>query len=388
MTTQETQDYGTFDFGLTEAEEGRAKKLHDESIIVDLLFQGPVGYRGFTEEMRKTLDADWDSHPDPVRGYALAHALPVRQALAGQFDAYEDTWRASGVTGGNVQVSVGVDEALYSYGLAVAQFDGFPWLVKATKGADFARAKAEGKAAGYVSTQNSEGIDAKLISLQAGYDHGLRMMGLTYNTMNNAGSGCTERTDAGVSNFGASLIRRLNELGVIVDTAHSGRQTTLDCCALSERPVVASHCSAAGVYHVDRGKSDEELDAIAGTGGVIGVVAVPFFLSPGTGVSIEAMLDHIDYISSRVGPEHVAIGTDWPLMAPKNVLARALNAMALDMGFRAEHNIDSETNCVGFDDYRDFRNITRGLVKRGYGDDDVAGILGGNFLRVFESVCG
>jgi membrane dipeptidase len=207
--------------------------------------------------------------------------------------------------------------------------------------------------------------------------------------MNAAGSGCTERVDAGVSHFGAAIIRRLNELGVIVDTGHSGKQTTLDCCHLSERPVVASHASAGGLYEIDRAKSDEELDAIAATGGVIGVVAVPFFLAPGPApVTIDAMLDHIDYIARRVGWEHVAIGTDWPLQSPKTVLERSLTPMVSGMGFRPEHNISPCTNTVGFDDYGDFPNITRGLVARGYADEQVRGIIGSNFLRVFEAVCG
>jgi membrane dipeptidase len=388
MADDPGETFGTFDFGLTPAEEARAAKLHAESIVIDLLFQGPIGYRSYTDDMRKELDADWDAHHDPGRNYEMSQTLPIRKALAGEFDGFEAVWRASGITAGNRQAGVEPNEALTNYGITIAQFDGLPWLVKALRAADIRRAKAEGKVAGFVSTQNSEGVDSKMYVLRAAYEFGLRMMGLTYNTMNAAGSGCTERTDAGVSNFGAALIHKMNELGIIVDTAHSGRQTTLDCCTLSERPVVASHSCAEGVYRADRAKSDEELDAIAATGGVIGVVAVPFFLAPGEGVTIDAMLDHIDYIATRVGPEHVAIGSDWPLQSPKEILARALQPMAFDMGFRPEHNIDSVKNVVGFDDYRDFVNVTRGLVKRGYTDEQISGIIGGNFLRVFESVCG
>jgi len=85
----------------------------------------------------------------------------------------------------------------------------------------------------------------------------------------------------------------------------------------------------------------------------------------------------------------VAIGTDWPMWYPKAYLPRALSSAALvKIGFRDEHNIQPTENLVGFDDYRDFPNITRGLVKRGYSDDQIKGILGENFLRVFEAVCG
>jgi membrane dipeptidase len=213
------------------------------------------------------------------------------------------------------------------------------------------------------------------------------MVGLTYNMQNTVGGGCTERTDTGVSNLGAALIAKMDELGMIVDTSHSGRQTTLDACELSERPVVASHTSAAGLYEVDRGKSDEELRALAETGGMIGIVAVPPFLGPGPGVTIEAMLDHIDYVARLVGWRHVGIGTDWPLQASRPTLEAVYLPMSWEMGFRPEHNL-SIANLVGFDDYRDYPNITRGLVGRGYDDEQIRGILGENFLRVFEEVCG
>jgi membrane dipeptidase len=137
----------------------------------------------------------------------------------------------------------------------------------------------------------------------------------------------------------------------------------------------------------DRAKTDEELRALAGTGGVVGVVAVPFFLGPGEDVTIGAMLDRIEYIANLVGWQHVAIGTDWPLQMTRPALAR-IAELEGQYGFRPEHRISWTTNLIGFDDYRDFPNITRGLVRRGYSDEQVRGILGEDFLRVFDDVCG
>jgi membrane dipeptidase len=375
--------FGRYDFGLTAEQEERAARLHRDSIVIDMLFQGPLGYRAYDEAMLERIAAVAGDRPEEQ--YEAAVVEPIRAALRGEFPEFEQTWVESGITAGNRQAG-----PLPAAGFAAVQmqFDGFPWLVKALSADDIRQAKADGRRAGFISTQNTEGIDPKLRGLQDGYDLGLRMLGLTYNMQNAVGGGCTERTDTGISNFGAKLIARCDELGIIVDTGHSGRQTTLDACELSSNPVVASHTSAGGLYLVDRAKSDEEIRAIAETGGVVGVVAVPFFLASGQGVTIEAMLDHIDYISNLVGWQHVGIGTDWPLQSDKKTLAAALLAMCFEMGFRPEHNIEGETNVIGFDDYRDFPNITRGLVSRGYSDDQIAGILGGNFLRVFEKVCG
>lgn len=116
-------------------------------------------------------------------------------------------------------------------------------------------------------------------------------------------------------------------------------------------------------------------------------MTVPFVLAAGEGVTVEAWLDHVDYVADLVGWQHVAIGTDWPLHRPKAILRR-LGDLDARIGFGREDRIDWPTNLIGFDDYRDMPNLTRGLVSRGYTDEQVAGILGLNFLRVFEAVCG
>jgi membrane dipeptidase len=379
-TEAQTSDFASYDFGLDEAEEARAWRIHKESVIVDMLFQGPCGYRSYTKlaagEPSGNHAAEWVARKE----------LPIRLALAGDLPDFHECWLGSGITAGNRQAAFSPPYDSW-FALAQAQFDRLPWLVKALTAKDVRDAKANGCIAGYVSTQDTEGIDRELVRLQRAYDVGTRMIGLTYNMQNAVGGGCTERTDTGVSNFGAKLIARMDELGMIVDTAHSGRQTTLDACVLSERPVVASHTSAASLLVVDRAKSDEEIEAIAETGGVIGVYAVPFFLASGAGVTIDAMLDHIDYICALVGWQHVGIGTDWPLQADRHSLETIFLQYMNEVGFRPEHNVGTE-NLIGFDDYRDFPNITRGLVKRGYSDEQIQGILGENFLRVFEAVCG
>jgi membrane dipeptidase len=375
-----SEQFGVYDFGLSPDQEQRARRLHAESVIVDMLFQGPCGYRTYAG-----LDLPARSG-DRTNDMLVIRDLPVHSALAGECDDFYDCWAGSGMTAGNRQATFGPPYDSW-FSLNQAQFDLFPWLVKALVAADVRRAKAEGKIAGFVTTQDTEGIDRKLNAVQVAYDFGMRMVGLTYNMQNAVGGGCTERTDTGVSNLGAALISRMDELGMIVDTSHSGRQTTLDACELSERPVVASHTSAAGLYEVDRAKSDEELTALAETGGVIGIYAVPFFLAPGDGVTIEVMLDHVDYVARLVGWRHVGIGTDWPLQADTDTLENVFLPSTSETGFRPEHNL-SVANLVGFDDYRDFPNITRGLVSRGYDDEQIRGILGENFLRVFESVCG
>jgi membrane dipeptidase len=211
---------------------------------------------------------------------------------------------------------------------------------------------------------------------------------LTYNQMDNIGVGCTERVDAGLSMFGVEVVKHCNAIGMIVDVSHCGHLTTLDACRRSTKPVNANHTAAKSLFAHVRGKSDEALRAIAGTGGVIGVVAAPPFLTAEASPTIEHMLDHIDYIATIVDWRHVALGTDWPLQAPDELLKQIFRAAAYSIGFRDEHQLDVTKRLIGFDDCRDLPNITRGLVKRGYSDEQIRGILGENALRVFRDVCG
>lgn len=377
-----------WDYGLDSTQEERAQRLHEESIIVDMLFQGPVGAAVFTDEMSKHVVADYERDHDAYRNMFWTMRLPTRMAVRGELPEYKAWWDASGITAGSRGLADrSMADVLWDLAMQTFQFDHFDWLLKALCAEDIRRAKVDGKHAGFLSLQNTVALGRDLDNLNLLHEFGLSMLQLTYNSMNFVGAGCTERTDAGLSSYGAKFIERMNELGIIVDTGHCGRQTTLDACEVSRSPVVASHTSAERISGRARSKSDEELEAIAGSGGVIGIVACPEFLSAEPGATIEDFLDHIDYVVNLVGCGHVGIGTDWPLQMDEWSSRKLVEEVAPETGFRPEDEISDEM-LIGFDDYREFINITRGLVSRGYSDKEIADILGENFLRVFEQVCG
>jgi membrane dipeptidase len=384
----EPETFGDFDFGLSDEDEARALDLHSSAVVIDLLCQGPCGYRAFTDEMDDEIQRHLANGSDLMDAWNYVVELPVRRALAdSDGGSLESCWRSSGVTAGSRERDfVTLRDIVGGLAIAAAQFERLPWFIRATRPEHIVDAKKNGQIAGFVNTQDTLGFGTDLGLLRDAHDLGLVTVQLTYNTANYVGAGCTERRDAGLTHFGVKFVERANELGVIVDTGHCGQRTTHDACAISTRPVIASHTSASGLYEVDRAKSDDEIKAVADTGGVIGVYAVPFFLSPSPEPSIESMLDHVDYISQLVGWEHVAIGTDWPLQMSKWALGAVAQPWTGAFGFRAEHRINCALNLIGFDDYRDFPNITRGLVARGYRDEEIRGILGENFLRVFGDV--
>lgn len=381
---------GLYPFGLSEEQEARALRLHEENINIDLLFQGPLSPSAIPAEISERIQTECEPYKDEPMVYSAMPAKCILKLVAeGQIPAYREEWYASGITAGNRELHLNDAESIItSMGEVQRQFDGADWLIKALTAEDIRRAKREGKKAGIVTAQETDGIGRNLELLDALHAFGLRILQLTYNNQNLVGSGCAEQANGGLSNYGRRFVERLNKLGVIVDTGHCGKQTTLDACALSQAPVIASHTGAEAVYPHMRCKSDEEIRAIAATGGVIGVFAMPWFVHHDPQrTTLDHVLDHIDYMVRLVGADHVGIGTDWPMSDTLWSLIYFKEHVAPKLGFAKGDGPSSET-VAGLERYGYFINFTRGLVARGYSDGDIARIMGGNWLRVFEQICG
>lgn len=382
--------FGRYAFALDERSDAAARELHASALIVDLMFHGPCGYRSFTRAMVQEIADHLEQSGDRLATWEFGVRLPERMALDGRFPELRDCWDASGITAGSRDLSWHSPESgVATFAHAQALYDGLPWLGKALQAADIRAAHERGTHATFLSTQDAGRFGGRPDLVRLAHDVGLRMVQLTYNGRNQYGCGCTVPADEGLTGDGRDLVALLNDLRVIVDVSHCGPQTSRDACAASDAPVVASHTTARAVYDHDRGKSDRELEAVAGTGGVIGICALPAFLGVAGEATIDDLLDHIDHVVAVVGVEHVALGLDWPLQLPKWALRNVTQPAAEGgLGFRAEHGLDDTRNLVGFDDYRDAPNITRGLVARGYEDGQIRAILGENALRVFEAVVG
>ncbi len=228
-------------------------------------------------------------------------------------------------------------------------------------------------------------VEEELAYIRIFFQLGVRMMHLTYNRRNMIGDGCGEPANAGLSDFGRSVVAEMNRLGVIVDIAHSGWQTSLEAAKASKKPMVASHTTCTALHRHIRSKPDEVIKAIVDTGGLVGICCIPGFLG-GAG-DIATMMDHIDYVVKKFGPGHVAIGTD--------ISYGSLNAAAemKKVPRRARARMRWEALWppgsfgLGGDRYRslawtNWPLFTVGMVQRGYSDADIQKVLGGNVMRV------
>lgn len=381
---------GMYNFNLTDEQEERAKRLHAQNINIDLLFQGPLSPSAIPTEVSQLIREFSEPYKDQPMVYSSMPAKwIIKMSTSGEIPEYKEEWLKSGITAGNRELHLNdMETLLTSMGEVQLQFDSADWLVKALTAEDIRNAKRDGRVAGIVTAQETDALGTHLELLDVLYNFGLRILQLTYNNQNLLGSGCAEQADGGLSNYGVRFIGRMNQLGIIVDTGHCGKRTTLDACKISSAPVIASHTGAAAIYPHMRCKSDDELMAIANTGGVIGIFAMPWFVHEDPNdTTLDHVLDHIDYVVRLVGADHVGIGTDWPMSDLDWSLIYFKEQIAPKLGFAKGDGPSTET-VKGLEKYSYFINFTRGLVARGYSDEDIAKIMGGNWLRVFEQICG
>jgi len=268
------------------------------------------------------------------------------------------------------------------------RFDAVPWLRRATSPAAARRIVADGDVGVVPNTQNlGAAVEGDPDRVEALYNAGVRVGQLTYNSQNLVGHGCTERVDAGLSHHGVETVERMNDVGMVVDLSHCGRETTLDAVDVSDAPVAYTHTFARALSDHDRGKSDAELAALREADGYVGVLAVPFFLEPGPGeASFEQVFDHVDYLVERVGLDRVGIGTDWGSWTPEipDPLRAGFEETFRALGFREEHGVTVGRGFGPMRRYEDWPAIPEGLAARGYDAADRRKLLGENVLSFWE----
>lgn len=219
------------------------------------------------------------------------------------------------------------------------------------------------------------------------YSLGQRVSQLTYNTRNMIGNGSTERRDDGISDFGVAIVERMNKVGMVVDVSHCGDRTTLDAFEVSKRPVLITHsnCRALVANH-PRCKTDEAITRMATSGGVMGITGVRMFVKANEPTTIEDMLNHYDHVRKLVGVEHLGLGSDIDLDGYDDMLPD--EQKALRAGYKDTYGFREKIDIEGVDHPKRMFDLTEGLIRRGYSDADIRGVLGGNFARVIKTIWG
>ena len=266
-------------------------------------------------------------------------------------------------------------------------------LVLVRSAADIERAKANGQFGIIFHFQSTTPIEDDLNLVDIFKDLGVGMIQLTYNTKNRVGDGAEERTNAGLSRFGVKLIERFNEARVVVDCSHTGEQTTLEAIEHSSAPVVFSHANVKALRPSRRTITDEQIKAVAETGGLVGIVGYPAFVSDSSRPTLDEFIAHIDYVVNLAGIDHVGLGIDYYQGQAGVASSQTAEAMYRNLVDSGRWNPESYPPPpyhypAGIETPRTLPNLTRRLLERGYSEPDTKKIIGGNWLRVFRDVWG
>ncbi len=349
----------------------RAIRLVESSIVVDLLNQ--FQFQDYAVKPPKI--EQWLSKPGTFTAEDFAR------------------YQASGIT------SFALGAGANDYERAVrfyANWNSFlagysDWFTRIDDISDFARAKAQKKVGVMLTFQDSTHFRSPA-DVDTFWGLGQRISQLTYNFNNRIGSGFLEARDGGLSVFGLSIMERMQQVGMAVDVSHCADQTTLDALATAKRPVIFTHamCRALVPGHL-RCKTDEAIQKMAKTGGVMGMAMIRFMVRGAEPVTVEHVVDHVDHVAKLVGVEHVAVGSDLDVVGNPN----AVNGGGFDprtqpnfSRYQYHEDTDGAITIKGLDHPRRMFDLTEALIRRGYGDADIAMILGGNAVRALNSIWG
>lgn len=256
----------------------------------------------------------------------------------------------------------------------------------ARSGADIEAAREQGKTAIVLGLQNTSPFEDDIALVEVFHTLGIRVTQLTYNIQNLVGGSCYEPHDSGLSRFGQQVVRQMNRLGMVIDLSHVGETTSLDVLQASTRPVAITHANPRWFHLHPRNKSDELLKALAEQGGVLGLCLYPHMLG-GAHVTLRQFCELAARTVEFMGIEHVGLGSDLAQGWPEDYLTwmrmgRWIQEMDYGAGSPAQPGWPDWP--TWFQSAADYPNIGRALLEFGFSRDEVAAIMGGNWLRFFS----
>lgn len=304
--------------------------------------------------------------------------------------------KRSGVTAVNWTVCMpwlGLDGALkeIAAGLEVIAAHPADLLLVRTAG-DIRRAKETGKVAIIFGPQNARPCEEGIHCFRLLHELGVRILQLTYNERNLYGDGVAEPANAGLSILGRQAIEEMNRLGMVIDLSHCGDRTTLESIEASAHPVLITHANARAMHPSPRNKTDEQLKALAARGGVVGLTFWSPMLAFDHWPTLDDWLRMVDHVANLIGLEHVAIGTDhnesadrdeWTWNSSKK--SGRYPSVTANMGDWYVY----ETRCAkGGSSIIDLPDVAAALARLGLSARELEGVLGANFMRVFDAAWG
>jgi len=254
---------------------------------------------------------------------------------------------------------------------------------------DIEKAKLENKTAIFFGFQNCSPIEDDIALIEKVHEQGCRFMQLTYNNQSLLATGCYEKNDSGVTNFGREAIKEMNRVGIVIDMSHSAEKSTLDAIEVSEKPIAITHANPSFWHTAKRNKSNDLLKTLADSGGMLGLSLYAHHLKDSTNCTLQSFCEMTAKTAEIIGTKNIGIGSDLCLNQPDSVVEWMRNGTWT----KVKNYGEGSKNKPGFPkqpdwflDARGFKNLDTGLKKVGFNENEVNGILGNNWYNFYKGI--
>ena len=254
-------------------------------------------------------------------------------------------------------------------------------------GDDVRKAHASDKTAIIFGFQNCSPIEDDIGLIEICHQLGARFMQLSYNNQSLLATGCYEAEDPGITRFGKQAIAEMNRVGLVVDMSHSADRSTLEAIDISSRPIAITHANPSWWHPARRNKSDEVIKALTKAGGMIGFSLYPHHLNQGSDCQLSDFCEMIARAADAYGIGALGIGSDLCQGQPDSVVEWMRNgrwSKVMDFGEGSADNAGFPAQPEWFETIKDFPNLATGLSSYGFSDEDIAAVMGGNWLRFYD----
>ena len=254
---------------------------------------------------------------------------------------------------------------------------------------DIEKANKENKTAIFFGFQNCSPIEDDIGLVEKVHEHGCRFMQLTYNNQSLLATGCYEKLDSGVTNFGKEVIKEMNRVGIVIDMSHSAEKSTYDAIKISEKPIAITHANPFFWHQAKRNKSDQLLKTLSDNDGMLGLSLYPHHLKDNTNCTLESFCEMTARTAELMGVEKIGIGSDLCLNQPDSVVEWMRNgtwAKNKNYGEGSKNKSGFPKQPKWFEDARGFKNLENGLKKVGFNEKEINGILGNNWFNFYKKI--
>ena len=254
---------------------------------------------------------------------------------------------------------------------------------------DIEKAHSEKKTAIFFGFQNCSPIEDDINLVEKVHELGCRFMQLTYNNQSLLATGCYEKIDSGVTNFGKEAIREMNRVGIVIDMSHSAEKSTFDAIELSKKPIAITHANPNFWHAAKRNKSNQLLKTLGESGGMLGLSLYPHHLKGNTNCTLESFCEMTARAAEIIDIKNIGIGSDLCLKQPDSIVEWMRNgtwSKGKNFGEGSKNKPGFPKQPEWFEDARGFKNLESGLKKIGFSEDEINGILGNNWFNFYKNI--